>query len=71
MQEDVGSDSRKQKSAPDVNALQRPLHLWKHDIYWTKLWRVITLTLPSRNTVLMQPLIKYPAPKIYVACYPH
>ena len=37
----------------------------------TEQWRTITLTFPSRNSVLMQPIIGYPAPELSVACYPH
>ena len=49
-QKGVESYCRNEKSVPDVDALQRPVHLRKYEISSTESRGIITLTLSSRNT---------------------
>ena len=62
---------QKEKSIADVDTLPRRVHLWNHKISRTKPWRMMTITLPSRKTVLKQAILSYHVPIIPVARYPH
>ena len=48
-----------------------PFTFEMHDNLRTEPWRMNTLTFPSRNSVLMQPIIRSPAPEIPMSRSPH